>query len=253
MSMSSAGRAAAPSCRLDGMSMSAAQPRPVRDDLPVLCELVPPAGRDVLDVGCGQGELTRALAAEGARAVGMEISEERRDAARARDPGGAARYVAGRAEALPLDASSMDVVVFMRSLHHVPAELMGAALAEARRVLRPGGFVYVAEPLTDGPMFALVRRVDDETEVRAQAQAALERAPEVGLERVRTVEYEVSRSFPDLAALRRVIVGADPGRADAFDAAAEDLARDFAALGEPDGAGGRRLSQPMRVDLLTVR
>jgi SAM-dependent methyltransferase len=222
--------------------------RPPREDLSVLVELVPLAGRDVLDVGCGTGTLTRALAAAGARAVGMEITEERRDAAAAADPDAVARYVAGRAEALPLDAASLDAVVFMRSLHHVPVELMGAALAEARRVLRPGGVVHVAEPLVEGSLFELLRRVDDETEVRTAAQAAVAGAP--GFERAATVEYDRRMRFADFAALRRVVVGVDPARAPEFDAAADELAVTFAGLGEPDGEGGRWLNQPMRVDVL---
>jgi len=225
--------------------------RPERDDLSVLLDLLSSAGRDVLDVGCGSGVLTRQLAAAGARAVGMEISQQRRDAAAAQDPDGVARYVAGRAEALPLDDATMDAVVFMRSLHHVPLPLMTAALGEARRVLRPGGVVYVAEPLAEGELFALVRRIDDETEVRRLAQEAVGRAGEARLERVTTVEHEQAIVFDDLAALRRLVVGVDPARAGAFDAAAGELAADFARLGRPAGAGGaRRFGQPMRVDLL---
>jgi SAM-dependent methyltransferase len=224
--------------------------RPARDDLSVLLELVPLAGRDVLDVGCGVGTLTRELAAAGARAVGMEISPERAEAAAAQDAGGVATYVAGRAEALPLGYATLDAVVYMRSLHHVPGELMDAALAEARRVLRPGGVVFVAEPLTEGTLFALLRRIDDETEVRGLAQAAIARAADAGFERTATVEYDRRMRFADVAAVRRLVVGVDPARADAFDAAIGAVERDFVQLGEPDGDGGRWFRQPMRADVL---
>ena len=43
-------------------------------------------------------------------------------------------------------------------------------------MIRPGGAVYVAEPLAEGNFFELTRMVDDETEVRAAAQAALAKA-----------------------------------------------------------------------------
>jgi ubiquinone/menaquinone biosynthesis C-methylase UbiE len=142
-------------------------------DLAMLERLVAPSSKDVVDIGCGGGALVRELAAAGARPIGIEISEEQLATARSRDDGSDARYLVGRAEALPLDDGSADVVVFMRSLHHVPPEHLKAGLREARRVLRPGGAVYVAEPLAEGDFFALTSLVEDELEVRRAAQAAL--------------------------------------------------------------------------------
>ena len=75
----------------------------------------------------------------------------------------------------------MDMVVFMRTLHHIPPQDLRAALAEARRVLRARGVLYVAEPLPEGDFFELTSLVEDELEVRAADQAALADAPAVGL------------------------------------------------------------------------
>ena len=69
----------------------------------------------------------------------------------------------------------MDGVLFFRSLHHVPRELMDAALAEAARVLKPDGFLYVAEPGMEGSHFKLMRPFNDEFEVRTLAQQTLEK------------------------------------------------------------------------------
>ncbi|HJS93612.1 MAG TPA: class I SAM-dependent methyltransferase, partial [Solirubrobacteraceae bacterium] len=125
------------------------------DDLSVLVRLVPVSGRDVVDIGCGGGVLVRALTARGARVTGVEISESQLASAIRDDDGNGARYVVGLAQSLPLDDASVDVVVFMRALHHGPQADMLAALGEARRVLRPGGAVYIAEPLAEGDFFEL--------------------------------------------------------------------------------------------------
>src|SRR5690606_22164247 len=100
-------------------------------------------------------------------------------------------------------------------------------------------------------LFALLRDVDDETEVRAAARAAVARAAAAGLERAATVEYDRRMRLADVAALRRLVVGVDPARAPAFDAMADELAVAFEAVAEPDPESGARwLTQPMRVDLL---
>ena len=136
-------------------------------DLEVLERLVPVGGRDVVDVGCGGGALVRSLAARGARVTGVEISESQLAAAVRDDNGSGARYVVGVAQRLPIPDESIDVVLFMRSLHHVPPDDMLEALHGAARVLRPGGAVYIAEPLTEGDFFELTSLVEDEREVRA--------------------------------------------------------------------------------------
>jgi SAM-dependent methyltransferase len=225
--------------------------REVVTDLAMLERSVKPAGRDVVDVGCGGGGLVRDLVRLGARVVGVEISEAQLASALARDPAGAARYLVGSAQALPLDDASVDVAVFMRTLHHVPPAQLTQALREARRVLRPSGAVYVAEPLAEGDFFTLTSLVEDELEVRAAAQSALAEAALAGLRRVSTVDYEVRVCIAGLEALRARIVSVDPERATRFDARKAALAEAFGRLGEVGEKPGERcFMQPMRADLL---
>jgi SAM-dependent methyltransferase len=225
--------------------------REVISDQAMLERLVPPSGQDVVDVGCGAGALVRALTELGARVTGVEISESQMAAAVEQDDGRGARYLVGRAERLPLDDASVDLAVFMRSFHHVPRAALSAALVEARRVIRPGGAVYVAEPLAEGNFFELTRMVEDEVEVRAAAQAALARASDAGLDRATTVDYEAPLTIAGLPGLRVRVVAADPRRADRFDELAAELAEGLVRLGEPgDRAGERRFLHPMRADVL---
>jgi ubiquinone/menaquinone biosynthesis C-methylase UbiE len=225
--------------------------REVATDIAMLERLVEPAGKDVVDIGCGGGGLVRELVRLGARVVGVEISEHQLASALARDHMVGARYLVGSGQELPLEDAAIDVSVFMRTLHHVPVADLTRALREARRVLRPGGMVYVAEPLAEGDFFTLTSLVEDELEVRQAAQRALAQAGLAGLERVSTHDYEVRICLADFEWLRRRIVSVDPERAAIFDAREADLAEAFGRLGEAGAQPGERcFIQPMRADVL---
>lgn len=174
---------------------------------------VAPAGRRVVDVGCGSGELVRWLREQGAEAIGVECGEIMLRLAREADPEHPEAYLEGVGQDLPLGDESADAVTMSFSLHHVPEEAMLDALREARRVLRPGGTLYVAEPLSMGPGNEVVRLIDDETEVRLRAQAALDRAPSIGLEPVDETRYTTRMLLDSAEGFAKRIVGIDPRRA----------------------------------------
>jgi SAM-dependent methyltransferase len=185
-------------------------------DLEHLANALDLRGKTVVDVGCGDGAFVRALTNAGADALGIEVSEDAVALARAHDPDH--RYELGGAERLPLADASVDVATLMRSLHHVPDP--SAAFGELARVVRE--HVWIAEPLAEGDFFELLRPVDDEAEVRAQAQRAI--AEQRHFARVDTIEYDLRIAIGSFAELRDRILAANPARAARF-AEAEDYLR----------------------------
>ena len=109
-------------------------------DAPMLARATDRGFRDALDVGCGEGRFCRMLGARGLRCTGIDPTAALIDRARARDPAG--DYREARAEALPFDAAAFDLVVAYLALVDVPD--LPAAIAEAYRVLRPGGSFLIA-------------------------------------------------------------------------------------------------------------
>ena len=125
------------------------------------------AGRVVIDIGSGDGALARSLAEAGAEVSGFDPLGPEQPWTSA----GAGRYRLLRtgAEALPLADASVDLVLFIYSLHHIPPAVLPGVLQESRRVLRPTGQLYIAEPLAEGPVHQVAELYHDETAVRQQA------------------------------------------------------------------------------------
>jgi ubiquinone/menaquinone biosynthesis C-methylase UbiE len=105
-----------------------------------LAMLPPVAGLRGLDIGCGEGTNTRALASRGAQMQAVDVSPTFVKHARERersDPLGIV-YAVGDAQALSFPDGQFDFATAFMSLMDVPD--FRAALAEAYRVVRPGGF-----------------------------------------------------------------------------------------------------------------
>ena len=104
------------------------------------------AGRVVLDLGAGTGKFTRTLLASGASVIAVEPVPQMLEQLAQSAPD--ARAMAGEAEHIPLADSAVDAVVCAQAFHWFATS---AALAEIRRVLKPGG------------VFGLIWNVRDES------------------------------------------------------------------------------------------
>lgn len=94
----------------------------------------------VLDLGCGGGLLSNDLAARGHHVTGLDASAESLEIAAQHDRSGTVRYELGDALALRHADASFDAVCAMDFLEHV--EDPARVIAEAARVLRPGGLFF---------------------------------------------------------------------------------------------------------------
>jgi SAM-dependent methyltransferase len=210
---------------------------------------VEPAGCTVLDVGAGTGVFAAAWMAWGARAVvGVEPSEAMRRQAAGRAGAGVA-VVGGRAEALPLAPSSVDVVWMSAVLHHLSDRERG--VRELSRVLRPGGHVLVRGYVPDRSRVPWLDALPGAARARARFPGAA----------------DVARTFGAQGlALRDAVEVAEPHRHSRGDAAswiermreADSLLTALAPVEIDAGVAALRtapdeLLEPLALTLLTFR
>jgi len=225
----------------------------VSDELDLLQSLVDLSAHPrIIELGCGAAHLSRKLLQRfpASHVTGLEV-DERQLAKNLAKPQEHLHFVQAGAQAIPLPDQSFDLALMLKSLHHVPLELLDQALAEAHRVLRPLGLLYVSEPVFAGPLNEVMRLFHDEELVRAAALAAVRRAVASGAwAQVDEVHFEMPVHYRDFAEFeqRMIAVTFVEHRLDPATLAA------VRARFEPHmGPTGAHFVRPMRVNLLQRR
>jgi ubiquinone/menaquinone biosynthesis C-methylase UbiE len=207
--------------------------RPLAEELVALA--APHDGERVLDVACGTGIVARLAAqtvGERGSVVGVDLNDGMLDVARAQKDAGRAAidWRQGDAEALPVADEAFDVVVCQQGLQFFPRR--GAALAEMRRVLAPGGrlALSVMRPIVHNAGWgaladALGRHAGPEA-------AAMMRAPFPDWDAAELRELVISAGLHDVR-VRIVVASArypSPEELVRWEAAASPLAEPLSAL-----------------------
>lgn len=134
------------------------------------------SGKEILEVGSGDGARSYAIAQKCKHLTGVEPDQAKVMMARERNISNAS-FIEGKAENIPLQNQHFDVVLFTLSLHHVPVQAMNQAIDEAVRLVATDGFIVFLEPGTEGSFFEAEIAFDacdgDEREEKAAAYRAM--------------------------------------------------------------------------------
>lgn len=139
--------------------------------------------KHILELGCGNAEITRNIASNGAgrRITALEVDEVAHGKNLQINDLPNVHFALAGAQEIPLEDDSVDVVFMFKSLHHVPLEQMDQAMREIKRVLIKGGLVYISEPVFAGEFNEILRLFHDEQMVREAAFNAIKKAVDEGL------------------------------------------------------------------------
>jgi SAM-dependent methyltransferase len=165
-------------------------------------------GMHVLDIGCGSGELCALAASRGAEVAGIDAAEGMIEIARRRLPGADLRV--GAMEDLPWEDDRFDVATAVNALQFA-ADFV-EALAEAARVVRPGGAVAVCNwgRMEHRQLFVVMRALRDGPSAAGSdigEPGGLEAlARRAGLEPAQAGEVDVPYEAPDRASLERAFL-----------------------------------------------
>jgi ubiquinone/menaquinone biosynthesis C-methylase UbiE len=220
-------------------------------DIRVLQDQLDLVDKCVVDVGCGKGEFAATIADLGAQVSGIEPDPVQAAANRSIKPVAGLKLFEAGAQSLPLDSTSQDLLLFRFSLHHIPVTLYPAVFEEAARVLKPGGKLYIMEPLAQGSSQYVMELFHDETSVRAGAQKALSDFTPDYFEHDKTLAYTLVRRFDDFEAYLKYY-GKLSYNGYAFDAVDNATVKNrFMQFQQQDG--GIALDQPVKADMFTRR
>jgi len=158
-------------------------PLPIMSDLQLIAERLPVDGGRLLELGCGRALTTRRIAEElpVREVIATEVDRVQHEKNLRINDLPKATFRLGGIEAIDEPDGSIDAVIMLKSLHHVPVHLLRQGLMEVRRVLRPGGIAYFSEPLYAGAFNDIMRLFHDERVVREAAFEALRAAVDDGL------------------------------------------------------------------------
>jgi ubiquinone/menaquinone biosynthesis C-methylase UbiE len=147
-------------------------------ELEIMARTLPLRGARILELGCGRAWMTRRITEEFSPAaiIATEVDRIQHEKNLLIDDLPGVTFLYGGAEAIDQPDASMDLVLMLKSLHHVPLELMDQALGEIARVLKPGGLAYISEPVFRGELNEITRLYNDEEVVRRAAFDAVHRA-----------------------------------------------------------------------------
>lgn len=220
------------------------------DEMEIVTTCLPLSGSRIVELGCGTAQHALAIAAgePTTEIVAYEIDKIQHEKNLQSIGAPNVLFKLAGAQAIPEPEDSVDIVMMFKSLHHVPLEHLEISFREIHRVLKPGGFAYISEPVFDGEFNEVLRLFHDEEEVRKAAFDAIVAAVESNLfESTDEIFFNTEVKFHDFADFEEKVIKVTHSD---HQLDAQTLAVVKQRMAEHASDSGLQFSAPMRVNLL---
>jgi ubiquinone/menaquinone biosynthesis C-methylase UbiE len=226
-------------------TMQAWDPRgaPVSAHLEIASALLPLKESEILSLASGAGDIAPAIAVAVKSATVTVIETE----GTTEDPPPLSNltFKSGDADKIPAEDESFDIVIVNGLLSRVPDDRRVGALREIRRVLRPHGLAYIAEPAPGGALNEITRVFKDEKQARlATFELLKDTVASGGMVLVSQKFFQMPLVLADFSAVERGYIPADVRPTGAQKAEAQKK------FDRHKGPKGATFQVSMRVDLL---
>ncbi len=158
-------------------------------DIDVIDKHISVKDQFLIDAGCGDMGLSRALAKRGAHVLAIDPDPVQAEKNRAAPITANVGFAETGADNIPVVNNSIDGVLFPYSMHHIPAEKLDDVFTELQRILKPTGFVYIMEPVASGALNDVIRLFHDESKVRAEVQQYLDLQAPAVFDQIQVINY----------------------------------------------------------------
>ncbi len=157
------------------------------------------AGATILEIGCGAGQMTSAIAKYAAKVVATDLDKTVLAQAKKNTSAQNIEFLHTPDGFVDLPEQSFDLVIYTLSLHHIPPERMADNLRHSGNLLKESGKIVVVEPGDGGSFLDVKRRFGagsgDESAVKAAAIVAMQNLD--GWELSPTYHFNVDFLFDD--------------------------------------------------------
>jgi ubiquinone/menaquinone biosynthesis C-methylase UbiE len=207
--------------------------------------------KNILELGCGKAQITRVIATEGCcrTVTATEVDKIQHRKNLQIDDLPNVKFVFAGCQKLPFEDDSFDIILLFKSLHHVPMEKMVDALKEIKRVMKPGGLVYISEPIFAGDFNEILRLFHDEEIVRKAAFDTIVQFVERGdLRLVEEIFFNTPKVYKDFSEFEELIINVTHNNHNLSKQLMNQVEDKFNFYMENVGC---EFLTPIRVDLLT--